>query len=454
MRPDALISGDEASLQLRSNFTEGGNIVVASADADTRMKLEDGFWSYNYGNATETKWGYFEKTAQGDATLNTVLLPYETGEASVSCVRIGTGVADTTATALRINIEANNEVMEDYYYVSYESDAQPRSFADYSTDGNVAYVSTDESGDIRQLSLANGTYIKHNERDVVNTANEVTDINVEISDGTVYIGCSDETYLSQLSLNLGCDISNVYVNGYKTTFNTSNGVISITGLDSSDNSGFIGEGVVDSGEISKPSAPSGGSAGGGAGGGSIGGGVGGIDNNAVFTDIAGHWAEQTIIALYNRGIIKGKTQATYCPQDTISRAEAIALIVRTLNISDTSHIVVSYDDVNEDDWFYSVVRDALAMGIISSDTLFRPYDSITRQEMAKLIVNAYELSSSSVIQPAEFEFTDAEIIDEWAKSYVSKGVGANLIKGMDDGSFSPKRSVTRAEAAVFISRLP
>ncbi len=450
MRPDAYISGDAAERQIYSNFAEGGNVIVASADNDAALTLKDGYWSYNYGNATETKWGYFEKASQGDATMNTVILPYENSDASVSAVKIPIDAPQTSASALKINISANGEILEDYYYVSYEADAQPRSFGDYSTDGNVAFVSTNGDGDIRQISLTNGTYMKHNGVSVIDTTDDIDDINVEISDGTVYIGSSDNINLSSLSLNLGIAISNVYFNGQKMSFNAENGIISISGTSSSDDTGFIGQGVVDRDDY--VSGSSSGNSGGSTSGGISGGGVG-VNNGQIFTDIIGHWAESIIANLHSRGIIKGKTANTYCPEDKINRAEAVTLLMRMMDAVDSSYVVLSFDDVNETDWFCEDVKKAYAMGIISADTAFRPYDPITRQEMAKLVVNVCEIMSSSVISPQELSFSDVSSISDWAIPFVSKAVGAGLVKGMDDGSFLPNRNVTRAEAAAFISRL-
>ena len=89
-----------------------------------------------------------------------------------------------------------------------------------------------------------------------------------------------------------------------------------------------------------------------------------------------------------------------------------------------------------------------------ADGSFRPNDSISREEMAKVLVNAYKIKTgTSEIGSAELSYTDNAEIAVWAAEYVSQAGELGLIKGMDDGSFAPKSSMTRAQGAAVIYRL-
>ena len=153
---------------------------------------------------------------------------------------------------------------------------------------------------------------------------------------------------------------------------------------------------------------------------------------------------------YKEGIVSGVTATTFEPDRSITRAEFATLVAKALKLEGGE---AEFADVAESDWFASFVGAAAKAGIIvGSDGNFRPNDTITRQEMAVIIVKAYEYLEKSA-EEAELTFSDNGEIADWAKTYVAKAVGAGLISGMGDNMFAPDASATRAQAASVISRI-
>ena len=71
MLPNANITADSEKKLIYSNFSDGNNIIAASAD-DVEAELDDGY--YHSGSSVDNiKAGFFEKSAAGDVTLDTVL---------------------------------------------------------------------------------------------------------------------------------------------------------------------------------------------------------------------------------------------------------------------------------------------------------------------------------------------------------------------------------------------
>lgn len=68
------------------------------------------------------------------------------------------------------------------------------------------------------------------------------------------------------------------------------------------------------------------------------------NENKTFDDISGNPAEKEIEALAVRGIINGKTDSSFFPDDTITRAEFAAITVRALGLPAKSGKV--FDDVS------------------------------------------------------------------------------------------------------------
>lgn len=174
-----------------------------------------------------------------------------------------------------------------------------------------------------------------------------------------------------------------------------------------------------------------------------------------FTDISGHWAEKDILALTEKGIVKGRTETEFEPEGTMTRAEFAALIRRALGLN-VGLYAADMEDISENDWYAHEIQAVIDAGIMTGDGTgyFRPQDSITRQEMAKVALNAYlyrhHLDS---VDTAELTFTDSELIAQWAKESVGKAVALGLISGMGDGTFSPETNMTRAQGATIVARV-
>ena len=174
-----------------------------------------------------------------------------------------------------------------------------------------------------------------------------------------------------------------------------------------------------------------------------------------FKDISGHWAEKEIRELAQAGIINGRSETQYAPEENVSRAEFAALIRRALKINPQLY-KGGFSDVSEGDWYANEIQAIADAGIMSGDTngAFRPNDTITREEMAKVIVNAYKvMTGADNIIGADVSFNDSQSISEWAQDYVKQAVSLNLMNGMGDGIFVPQGYATRAQSAVVIYRI-
>ena len=169
-----------------------------------------------------------------------------------------------------------------------------------------------------------------------------------------------------------------------------------------------------------------------------------------FKDISGHWAEQAIEKMVEKGIIFGKSADQFAPDDNITRAEFAAIISRMFKLTDNGY---SFNDVAEDSWYRESVAAVASAGYMQgADGCFRPDDNITREEMA--VVIAAITAANGIEAGGEIaSFTDFEKISDWAKNSVSIIAEIGIIKGMDDNSFMPKGEATRAQTVMMLTRL-
>ena len=165
----------------------------------------------------------------------------------------------------------------------------------------------------------------------------------------------------------------------------------------------------------------------------------------TFKDIIGHWAQDNINQLVTLGTITGYPDATFKPDNQITRAEFATVLVKAYKLHQQGGKVFG-DTANH--WAKGYVATAAASGIVSgyNPTTFGPDDPITREQMAVMIVRAAKLQAASNGK----SFNDSEQISSWAKSAVTAASANNIIGGYPGNTFKPKDNATRAEAVTVI----
>ena len=174
------------------------------------------------------------------------------------------------------------------------------------------------------------------------------------------------------------------------------------------------------------------------------------EDKTVFSDIEQHWAKNEIISMTEKGIIKGKSEKLFAPDDNITRAEFAAIITRAFNLPSGE---CNFEDVSAGDWFFEEVGAVANAGYMNgSDGNFRPYTQITRQEIAVVLANIARDKGMNDLNAVP-EFKDESDIADWAKSSVEYVTALGLLKGIDSDYFAPKSEATRAQAVVVLSRI-
>ncbi|WP_411348353.1 InlB B-repeat-containing protein [Paenibacillus sp. WLX2291] len=172
-----------------------------------------------------------------------------------------------------------------------------------------------------------------------------------------------------------------------------------------------------------------------------------------FSDIAGHWAADSIRAAATLGIAKGYADGTFHPVAKVTRAEFAVMLMRALPSGDqtVSDATLPFaDQASIGSWAKADIATAYKLGWIKGDAngTFRPNASITRAEMAVMISNA--LASSATAQQTAgttATFGDQQQIPAWAQAAAASLKQQGLLNGRADGHFDPSASTTRAEAA-------
>ena len=200
---------------------------------------------------------------------------------------------------------------------------------------------------------------------------------------------------------------------------------------------------------------------------------------ADFADTKGHWAENIINKLADAGVVHGISDTEFNPDGTVTRAEFFKMALGAADIEETEYRKGECLDVIASDWFAPCVQSALDRGLIPEGMIsdysveivegedgskavyggqFNGNTPIKREEMAYITQSVYQYSLgegslANLETPVDIPFDDVNRVSLWALDGVRHAYTNGLILGMEDGTFRPQDTATRAQAAVIISIL-
>ena len=159
------------------------------------------------------------------------------------------------------------------------------------------------------------------------------------------------------------------------------------------------------------------------------------------------WFYDEVMTAANKGWITGDN-GYFKPDDTMKRGDFALIIARILNYDPENYPTSGFPDVDSDLYYSAAIAFCKDQGIIGGEGgYFNAEDPITREEMAKILAEALQLTTSI---PEKLYADDAEIA-QWAKGYVYACQEAGIMEGSGD-NFNPRDNATRAEGAAVLVR--
>lgn len=176
----------------------------------------------------------------------------------------------------------------------------------------------------------------------------------------------------------------------------------------------------------------------------------------IFDDIDSvPWAEDAIVTLAEKGIINGKGDNKFCPNDYITREEFVTLVAKAF-LSDYSVSEISFADVNDNEWYTENIKKVCAAGVVKgvSDNVFGLGENILRQDICTMLYRTAEVIGSDLETESDVTaFADDALISDYAKAAVYALKNKNVVNGVDETNFAPLDLATRAEAAKMLYKM-
>ena len=163
-------------------------------------------------------------------------------------------------------------------------------------------------------------------------------------------------------------------------------------------------------------------------------------NDAVYSDIAGEKCEGAVNVLSALGVVDGYENGTYKPEQTVTRAEMAKLVITALGMdSYATATKSSYSDMANAQWAIPVVEYATNLGIIEGvgGGRFSPGNPVTYEQAATMIVRA-------------IGFTTAcnEMNGTWPAIYVQKATALGLFENVEGNNYGT--GANRGDVAIML----
>ncbi len=172
----------------------------------------------------------------------------------------------------------------------------------------------------------------------------------------------------------------------------------------------------------------------------------------TFRDIESHWAKSKIEQAIQKGYVSGYTDNTFRPENQVTRAEFIRLIVDALQLPNSK---------GGSPWYQGYVAAALEFDILEQSDFSDYTAPITRLEIMRLLARAVAISSQyaelldaySGLYSGDIPYIDYRDIPAADVPYVALVIGSEMVSGYPDFSLGLNKTAKRSEAIVMIENL-
>jgi hypothetical protein len=176
-----------------------------------------------------------------------------------------------------------------------------------------------------------------------------------------------------------------------------------------------------------------------------------------FTDLTNVVEKEKIVTLHEKGYINGVGNGLFSPKGIITAAEGIQFIVNVLDLNiDNVRFIKEpkatdyFPKAKNDAWYSKALIIAAVKGLnVPPDT--DPKKAWTREEFTYYLITAMEANRNMPmikINPANI--TDGDKITPGYEGAIQRALVYGIAKLDDNGRFSPKAKMTRAESAELI----
>ena len=173
-----------------------------------------------------------------------------------------------------------------------------------------------------------------------------------------------------------------------------------------------------------------------------------------FSDVnENDWFYKSVQYVYSKKLMNGISPEIFSPNSGLTRAMLVTILYRMENEPECGKLI--FEDVESDTWYTDSVAWAAENGIVNGigNGLFAPNNYITREQIAVILYNYANFKNHLTSTRTDVDkYSDGEAVSPWAKDALQWAVGNGVINGKTTTTLEPQGQATRAEAATMLMR--
>lgn len=172
---------------------------------------------------------------------------------------------------------------------------------------------------------------------------------------------------------------------------------------------------------------------------------------SAFTDLSGHWAEESVLRAVDQGLFSGTSATTFSPDDSMTAGMVITVLYRMAG-SPATTLPDTMENVETGAWYEIAAAWGYQNGIIGGYKTFSPNQAVSRQEFATMLYKYHGLSKTPGSGADLTPYTDAGSVAPWAREAIAWANGAGILSGTSSTTLSPELGASRGQIATMLCR--
>ena len=174
-------------------------------------------------------------------------------------------------------------------------------------------------------------------------------------------------------------------------------------------------------------------------------------SGADYSDISGHWAEQTLEQAVNDGLLEG-SGGKLSPDDPITGAEMVSILTRIFSAENAANIS-NISGISSNDWYYDAASKAVAMGIITPENgRLDLNEPVNRVDAFSCVVEAFQLESTAEDTSVLNNYSDGAFLTGAHRTATAALISGGYIEGYG-GALHISDDMTRAEFVTVVYKI-
>ena len=172
-----------------------------------------------------------------------------------------------------------------------------------------------------------------------------------------------------------------------------------------------------------------------------------------FADVAANaWYLDAVRYVFENSVMTGMSRTEFSPDTNLTRAQMVQILYNLEGRPAASGS--GFTDVAADAWYASAVAWAKSTGVVQGydESTFGPEDTLTRAQAAAILMRYAQYKGLDTSARAALSFPDAGDVPDWAHDAMQWCVAKGLLQGSDNGALLPNGTATRAQIATIMMR--